>query len=1239
GQSGANGMIMPQVAIYRGDCTVDGLAELLCASAEVNENQIVLNAIGLTPGVVYFLRINDYSTSATPNWGNFRLCIDKVQPASMINQGMSVLCQGELYDTGGPNGDYSANENNTFSICPTDLHSCIIFTMDYFNVEAAPQFGVSGDVITFYNGPNVNSPVITTINGDGFNDPVGGGSVCFMVRAETAGCLTIQMQTDGTSQFEGFKAHWTCSNDCPVVTIPTIDTLANNEMILASLTSPQNIVTIDTINCPRSSYGTFLATDNSAIGLSKGIILTSGSAAFPAAPNMETGGAIFPDNDNLAPGDADLDSLSIPFGGNESHNACILELDVFANTDEIRFEYVFGSEEYPEYSDDVTNFSFNDIFAFLISGPGIVGNPLINNQLNIAVLPNTNIPVEINSVNNIENWPYYRNNQNSQNLAYDGLTADSLGIKKSLTARASVQPCNTYHLKLAVADRGDSAFDSGVFISDIQGGTPNLEVSFASGINYFIENCSGTNDELVIKLNNALTQAITFDIIIGGTATLGTDYLLEIPSQISFAAGETQISFPLVPINDDLVEGTETIIIQLRKDYGCGNVLLDEIVLDITDRPVVEIVPLQDTLFLCQNGSVQISVHGATTYFWTPVNNVDDPQSSMPTVSPTQEGWLKVVGQVGTCTASDSIYMKIINPQINIVTTNPTNICSGTSVQLQADNNVLDQGLVWTPALYLNNATIPNPIATPTQSITYTATINIGGCIVTDNIEINVDDFYSPELINDSIVCQNYPVQLAYSNNDNTGSVYSWTPTAGLNNPNSAEPIATPETTTTYQLISQSENNYCRDTQTITLTVLPADVNILQNDTTNLCLGESLTIQTNSSTNGLNLIWTPNNGTLSSTTGANVSATPTESTLYIVQLTAAQCVVYDSIYVHVDSIPFRNQQINKFLDKEYYCIGDTIILRTPPYDPIDFPDIQHSWSPTIGAQSPIDEYNLVLTASSTQVYQRITTNNVCVDTALILINVVEPIINVSPTDTTVCPNQPVQANIFNSNVSNIRWMPSNGLSCSDCTNPLITVENSTLFQVSGELHGCPATAQVVVNVTDNIPVGIDVSPATEVNIGEVVTLTANTNITNPSYQWSNNGANIGNTQQVSSAISEIQHIFVVTVTNGVGCTNTATVVITGIPPSYDIPNAFSPDGDGTNDKFRMIIHTPATVAVSSFQVFNRWGEKVYDATNTDGWDGTFKGKTLPSDVYAYMIKLRLPFDKEVLLKGDVTLLR
>lgn len=235
----------------------------------------------------------------------------------------------------------------------------------------------------------------------------------------------------------------------------TISTNKTAAQLAAALAGPGVVVTNATLTCPSNANGTYTGGTNN-LSIANGILLTTGDAA--AVSNQAS---YFEDLNNLAAGDGDLDVLS----GNPTFDACVLEFDLTASGDAVNFRYQFGSEEYPGF----TCTQYNDIFAFFISGPGY-GTPT-----NIAIVPGTNIPVAINSVNGgsptgagvIGNctgmgpgspFPaYFIDNQNQPPPVYDGLTT-------VLNARATVQPCSTYHLKLAIADASDGRYNSGVFL-------------------------------------------------------------------------------------------------------------------------------------------------------------------------------------------------------------------------------------------------------------------------------------------------------------------------------------------------------------------------------------------------------------------------------------------------------------------------------------------------------------------------------------------------------------------------------------------------------------------------------------------------------------------------------------------------------------------------------------------------------------------------------------------------------
>ncbi|RMG88311.1 MAG: hypothetical protein D6714_00915, partial [Bacteroidetes bacterium] len=330
----------PQIAIYRGDiCAVDELVLLSCAPemAAPGSDQVAITPPALTPGITYFIRINDWSPTALPNWGAFNLCVDKKDVVVTIDQGSSSECSGQLVDSGGLDGDYGNNENHVFTICPGQPHNCIEFTLDYYNIE---NFS---DQIIIYDGDNTNAPIIGDLTGSGFSLDTNGG-VCFQTYA-SSGCLTVQFISDGTGTFEGFSGSWNCTSEpCPQPEVIVVDPDITDQAIIDNVSSPQTTVTIDTIICEDGAIGTFQA-DNTNLGLEKGLLITSGSAAGVANP-----GNTFTSISLNAPGDDELDYLSATYSnGTLSNDACIIELDVFVTTDELTFEYIFGSEEYPEF--------------------------------------------------------------------------------------------------------------------------------------------------------------------------------------------------------------------------------------------------------------------------------------------------------------------------------------------------------------------------------------------------------------------------------------------------------------------------------------------------------------------------------------------------------------------------------------------------------------------------------------------------------------------------------------------------------------------------------------------------------------------------------------------------------------------------------------------------------------------------------------------------------------------------
>jgi hypothetical protein len=237
--------------------------------------------------------------------------------------------------------------------------------------------------------------------------------------------------------------------------------------------------------CSPDARGIFGGGNNVGLGghvfpMDHGVILASGDIKGAVGPNDKSFGTWPEGGFQLPDGDPDLDNLA---GGLGTGDAAVLTFDfISANSFQWQVQYIYASEEYPEY----VGRQFADPMAIFITTDG-------NNtpQSNIAVIPQTPTPVNVNTVNggcvsdvHGQNYPavnpgYYQDNHDPTysaqpayaapspvyNLQYDGF-AEDVTNSAPLTAEAAISANVTYHVKIAIADTpaGDYILDSAVFI-------------------------------------------------------------------------------------------------------------------------------------------------------------------------------------------------------------------------------------------------------------------------------------------------------------------------------------------------------------------------------------------------------------------------------------------------------------------------------------------------------------------------------------------------------------------------------------------------------------------------------------------------------------------------------------------------------------------------------------------------------------------------------------------------------
>lgn len=432
------------------------------------------------------------------------------------------------------------------------------------------------------------------------------------------------------------------------------------------------IISNASLQCHNNANG-FFQINTSVLPIDSGVVLSTGNVtAIAGAENGATSS-----NNNTA-GDPALQSLS---GASITYDACILEFDMVPQGSQVAFDYVFASEE---YINSVCG-PFNDAFAFFISGPGITGN------LNMAKVPNTTIPVTVNSVNNgipgsqangsslkcVNMGPgapftqYYVDNIGGNDIAYRGLT-------HVFTAAADVIPCQTYHLKLTIADAQNKLYDSGVFIKagslKSQAIQINTKGSFVyqqkEGLYYTCE--SGL---LTFSRNQALPTAQTLQLFIGGTAIAGLDYIA-LPTTITIPANSLSVSLPVHTLAGS--NQLKNISIAVSDPFQCtSNAIADSTLMWLLPPPVFEILTPDTTI--CANSPLILTLRNADSFIlnWTPPNAVSISNGKY-IVSGQQSAIYRATAMTkyGNCAVqSDSIAITVTAGPLNIQLTDTLVVC------------------------------------------------------------------------------------------------------------------------------------------------------------------------------------------------------------------------------------------------------------------------------------------------------------------------------------------------------------------------------------------------------------------------------------------------------------------------------------------------------------------------------------------------------------------------------------
>jgi gliding motility-associated-like protein len=337
--------------------------------------------------------------------------------------------------------------------------------------------------------------------------------------------------------------------------------------------------------------------------ISNGIILSTSHAGnfMPNAFNGEPTAPVNTEQDLLDIANSVPPLIGQGFTVSGVFDVAYLEFDFVASGPELTFKYVFGSDEYLTY----VNSQYNDVFAFMLSGPGITGpynSPAAfpDGAQNIAGVPNSDpfLPITISSVNNVLNQQYYIDNPgNTVNN-----TVSCTGYTDSLRVYADLQCGATYHMKLAIADGSDNGlksivvFEEGSFQTS-GAGIEAYSVGAPSGYDnlVLIEGC--LDGELKLEPPACAAEVLEVQLNYSGIAINGVDYQA-LPSTYSIQ-GEPVI-IPIVTIPDFINnEGDETLIIDMYFTNLEGEP--DTLTTNILIRDYIQPEVNMKTVYICNN--------------------------------------------------------------------------------------------------------------------------------------------------------------------------------------------------------------------------------------------------------------------------------------------------------------------------------------------------------------------------------------------------------------------------------------------------------------------------------------------------------------------------------------------------------------------------------------------------------------------------------------------------------------
>lgn len=651
---------------------------------------------------------------------------------------------------------------------------------------------------------------------------------------------------------------------------------------------------------------------------------------------------------------------------------------------------------------------------------------------------------------------------------------------------------------------------------------------------------------------------------------------------------------------------------------GCADTLTQT----ITVHPLPTVTSIPDSA-ICWGDTIDLVTSGAATYSWNPATGLDTATIESPRAYPLTDTDYIVTGvDTNGCIDVDTVSI-VVNPIPTAFAGPDREICLGQPVELNGSGGLKYE---WSPASSLSNSSDSTVIATPDTTTDYVLLVsNIYKCTDTDTVKVVVRELPDGILTPDTAICEGESVQL----NAAGGTSYYWGPTVSLSCDTCADPIAKPDSTTTY-LLDVANQYGCIVNDSVTVTVNPNPVVAITGES-DIC--ETASTQLVAS-GGVTYNWEPSTG-LSCDTCADPIVSPDTNTTYTVVVGSS----FGCTTTAQHSIVVRPIPLLETIEDATLCKSDNIQLTT-----------QQTYADKI-VWSPVDGLNNSRILSPVAMPDVTTTYTVtaeseygCTISRSVTVNVITKVAASVSDDMDICFGESV---VLNAEVTEagyrgyqVTWNPINDLDAASIENPTASPEETTTYTMVAYSGKCiPDTHQVTVNVhqlpeltaEEQVPVVENTPIQLQVNAPDNIV----------SYSWSPASYLDDATVEDPTLNAMQSETYSLHVVDEFGCEADIDVPVTVVGACGDdlfVPNSFSPNRDGKNDM--LYVRGRGITGLKVFRVFDRWGNLVFETNDlNEGWNGIYKGKLMHPAVFVYYYEAVCSNGFVVSRKGNVTLIR